>query len=389
MANKTHVQFLHSNKAVRKSDGISEPLLPTSGEVYDGEIAVNYKSGFETISFKNSKGEIVTISNDKEKEMRYSLWHHGTGGGAVTTAKGNVASGVYSVAEGGPAGFVLIGKYSYISDSTDPTNPAYRTKDYARLVLESTQGGPAFSAITEAFKNTTLLADTVVSGGTVGVNDEDYNNMSMEVVDVFDNGIYVKGDIQKLVLNGSIYIYKFNGAGTTASGPCSHAEGVATLASGEAAHAEGYATSATGSYAHAEGIGTLASGEGSHAGGSGSSAIANYSTAVGVGVVANNTGQFSCGRWNTTSGGVLFSVGCGTGETDRKDAFRITLTGSDSYYTTTVELNGDITMVELPTNDSASSLLEAVRSATTRTGDTKFSISEIFNAILLNANNNS
>jgi hypothetical protein len=369
---------------VTKSDGISEPLLPSSGEVYDGELAVNYKNGFETISFKNSEGEIVTVSNDKENERKYSLWHQGTGGGAVKTAKGNVASGAYSVAEGGPTGFELIGKYSY--DNSNAAT-AYQTKDYARLVLGN--GTAPFSAITEAFKNTTVLADTVVSASSVSVDDADYNNMSMEVIDVFGNGIYVKGNVQDLLSKSSIYIYKFNGAGTTASGPCSHAEGVATLASGEASHAEGYATSATGSYTHAEGIGTLASGEGSHAGGSGSSAIANYSTAVGVGVVANNTGQFSCGRWNTTSGGVLFSVGCGTGETDRKDAFRITLTGSDSYYTTTVELNGDITMVELPTNGSASSLLEAVRSATTRTGDTKFSISEIFNAILLNANNNS
>lgn len=376
MANKTHVQFLHSN-AVAENNGINSPLLPSSDEVYDGELAVNYGSGLETISFKNSEGEIVTVSSDKENERKYSLWHQGTRGGAVKTTKGNVASGAYSVAEGGPAGFVLIGKYSYNSAT------AYQTKDYARLVLGN--GTAPFSAITEAFKNTTVLADTVVSASPVSVDDADYNNMSMEVIDVFDNGIYVKGNLQDLLSKSSIYIYKFNGAGTTASGPCSHAEGVATLASGEASHAEGYATSATGKYAHAEGIGTLASGEGSHAGGSGSSAIANYSTAVGVGVVANNTGQFSCGRWNTTSGGVLFSVGCGSGsgEDERADAFRITLTGTDSHYTTTVELNGDITMVELPTTGSASSLLEAVRSATTRTGDTKFSISEIFNAILL------
>jgi hypothetical protein len=380
MANKTHVQFLRSNGAVTTyGDRISKPLLPSSGEVYDGELAVNYKNGFETISFKNSEGEIVTVSNDKENERKYSLWHQGTGGGAVKTTKGNVASGAYSVAEGGPAGFELIGKYSY--DNSNAAT-AYQTKDYARLVLGN--GTAPFSAITEAFKNTTVLADTVVSASSVSVDDADYNNMSMEVIDVFGNGIYVKGNVQDLLSKSSIYIYKFNGAGTTASGPCSHAEGVATLASGEASHAEGYATSATGSYTHAEGIGTLASGEGSHAGGSGSSAIANYSTAVGVGVVANNTGQFSCGRWNTTSGGVLFSVGCGTGETDRKDAFRITLTGSDSYYTTTVELNGDITMVELPD----SPLRNAVQQMTQRTGDTTFSISEIFNAIYSSRQNN-
>lgn len=372
MANETHVQFLHSNE-MTENNGISAPLLPSSGEVYDGELAVNYLKDMETISFKNSNGEIVTVSSDKENERKYSLWQHGTEVGAVTTAKGNAACGAYSVAEGGPAEFELIGQYSYNSATT------YQTEDYARLVLESTQGGPAFSAITEAFKNTTLLADTIVSGASVGVMDADYNNMSMEVIGVFDNGIYVRGNRQDLTSKTSIYIYKFKSAGTTASGSCSHAEGVATLASGEASHAEGYATSATGKYAHAEGIETLASGDGSHAGGSGSSAIADYSTAIGVGVVANSTAQFSCGKWNTTGTGILFSVGCGTGETGRADAFRIKLTGDGSNnYDTTVELDGDITMVELP----ISALLGYVRGYTQRYDDTRFSISEIFESIL-------
>jgi hypothetical protein len=154
---------------------------------------------------------------------------------------------------------------------------------------------------------------------------------------------------------------------------------VATLASGEASHAEGYATSATGNYAHAEGVATLASGEASHAGGSGSSAIADYSTAIGVGVVANSNGQFSCGKWNTTSGGVLFSVGCGSDNDHRADALRITLTGdSVNNYDTTVELNGDITMVELP---SDSAVLALIHRITGETGKTTFSISEIFDAI--------
>ena len=84
MANETHVQFLRSNQ-ITESDGISAPLLPSSSEVYDGELAVTYKDGFETISFKNSNGEIVTISSDKENERKYSLWHPGTGGAVKQT----------------------------------------------------------------------------------------------------------------------------------------------------------------------------------------------------------------------------------------------------------------------------------------------------------------
>ena len=36
--------------------------LPTSEQLNYGELAVNYKKGYEVLSFKNDEDEIVTIS---------------------------------------------------------------------------------------------------------------------------------------------------------------------------------------------------------------------------------------------------------------------------------------------------------------------------------------
>ena len=39
-----------------------KPKLPTSGQLSEGEIAVNYAKGYETLSFKNNSNEIVSLS---------------------------------------------------------------------------------------------------------------------------------------------------------------------------------------------------------------------------------------------------------------------------------------------------------------------------------------
>ena len=39
-----------------------QPKLPTSSQLSEGEIAVNYAKGYETLSFKNNSNEIVSLS---------------------------------------------------------------------------------------------------------------------------------------------------------------------------------------------------------------------------------------------------------------------------------------------------------------------------------------
>ena len=115
-------------------------------------------------------------------------------------------------------------------------------------------------------------------------------------------------------------------SGTQAYGRNSHAEGCQSLSYGENSHAEGTSsaigwgshsegglTKAEGEYSHAEGRDTLASGRDSHAGGTGTKAL--------------HTSEVAYGRYNLSNSDTLFSVGDGTTDTNRHNAFEITATG--------------------------------------------------------------
>ena len=56
---KRHVTHIKS-KVVE--EGL--PKLPTAAQLQDGEIAVNYAKGYETLSIKNESGDVVTFSSD-------------------------------------------------------------------------------------------------------------------------------------------------------------------------------------------------------------------------------------------------------------------------------------------------------------------------------------
>lgn len=117
---------------------------------------------------------------------------------------------------------------------------------------------------------------------------------------------------------------KENYVNNVASGSYSHAEGRGTSASGNSSHAEGNGTSAKGNYAHAEGHSTVASGDSSHAEGS-------YT-------IANNESEHASGMYNVSNTGsststkTLFSVGNGTADNSRHNAFEIRQNG-DIYVT--------------------------------------------------------
>ena len=103
------------------------------------------------------------------------------------------------------------------------------------------------------------------------------------------------------------------GFNTTASKIYSHAEGAGTTSSGHASHAEGFDTTASGYSSHAEGFRTTASGYYSHAGGS-------YTKALHMNEVAY-------GSYNESNDNTLFSVGDGTSDSARHNAFEITTSG--------------------------------------------------------------
>ncbi len=98
-------------------------------------------------------------------------------------------------------------------------------------------------------------------------------------------------------------------------------------ASGIYSHAEGHWTTASGDGSHAEGTGTTASGTSAHAGGHGAAAGKSCTFAHGEGVEANsNDYEVAFGVFNKSNTDTLFSIGNGTDEIKKSNAFEITKT---------------------------------------------------------------
>ena len=74
MANRRHVKHINSNMAAQDVDGLNkfglfskqQPKLPdpVGSDMQNGELAVNYGTGYEAISFKNSEGDMVLIETE-------------------------------------------------------------------------------------------------------------------------------------------------------------------------------------------------------------------------------------------------------------------------------------------------------------------------------------
>lgn len=156
---------------------------------------------------------------------------------------------------------------------------------------------------------------------------------------------YLK-DLWKKILFGktdtSGYTYKFSAA----IGLASHVEGMGNIAPKASATLEGLDTGATASFVnganHAEGAGNLAGAVASHAEGIrneiGDNAYASH--AEGIKNTTQNRAEHASGQYNKSNkatdifgdaGNTLFSVGCGTSDADRKNAFEVMQDGTCKY----------------------------------------------------------
>lgn len=122
------------------------------------------------------------------------------------------------------------------------------------------------------------------------------------------------------------------GIQSTASSTASHAEGNGTIASGFAAHAEGHGTQATVDRSHAEGNFTVASGDGAHAEGERTTANGQSSHAEGNHTTATNLCEHAEGQYNKSNTNTRHSVGIGTADNNRKNAFEIMSDGKAFFY---------------------------------------------------------
>lgn len=139
------------------------------------------------------------------------------------------------------------------------------------------------------------------------------------------------------------YTYKFSVAIANAS----HVEGTGNIAPKASATLEGLDEGTTASFVnganHAEGAGNLAGAVASHAEGIrneiGDNAYASH--AEGIKNTTQNRAEHASGQYNKSNkatdtfgdaGNTLFSVGCGTSDADRKNAFEVMQDGTCKYY---------------------------------------------------------
>lgn len=150
------------------------------------------------------------------------------------------------------------------------------------------------------------------------------------------NGLMSASDKKRFNNIGNVYALKSLYGDTTIDvgrktgtdvGICSDAEGWHTTASGNYSHTEGLSTTASNRCSHAEGVSTVASGESSHAEGVGAVAFGDYSHARGYNTITNNTCETASGKYNVSNDNTLFSIGDGTADDARHNAFEITTTG--------------------------------------------------------------
>ena len=268
-----HVIHKHSSQVV--GDGAK---LISPSDIEYGELALNYSKGYETLMFKNSQDEIVTMSiSDIGGGVGMSDPNSPSGTGEVFNSYSdslfpNLALGAYSHAEG--LNTVASGDYSHAEG-----------------------------------RNTKANRETSHAEGVASISDGDYSHA--EGCGTKAIGDYSHTEGIKTTANGQAS--HAEGSGTTASGAASHAEGWSTIAFGPASHAEGYSTSANGGYSHAEGYHTIAEGNFSHAEGNGAHAEGNYSHAEGYHTIAE--GNSSHAEGNSTSAVGFYSHAEGTNTT--------------------------------------------------------------------------
>lgn len=194
------------------------------------------------------------------------------------------------------------------------------------------------------------------------------------------------------------YTYKFSAA----IGNASHVEGTGNIAPKASATLEGLDTGATASFVnganHAEGAGNLAGAAASHAEGIrneiGDNAYASH--AEGIKNTTQNRAEHASGQYNKSnkasdtfgdSGNTLFSVGCGTSDADRKNAFEVMQDGTCKYYdvATGEQINvGVAKELSKPFDLTIGSTTKKVdgKSAVTFTAE-EFNASRQFNGVLI------
>lgn len=279
----------------------------------------------EIFNIKNSAGETVlsvgSASTDTVQEKLVSGTNIKTVNGASILGSGNLDTGNVFEAGAGQNSAVLKGG----SNSATGTNSvAEGQATYASAQNAHAEGRQTSATTTNAHAEGWITAAGGKASHAEGYNTETGGNATANTKTAGTeetNGAYAHAE----------------GNATIAKGVCSHSEGARTFADGEASHAEGFASAARAPHSHAEGRATLVYGSYAHAEGFSTNAWGVASHAEGYGTQTQNAGEYAGGKYNKssssvseTSGRTTHSVGIGTFDTDRKNAFEIMENG-DAY----------------------------------------------------------
>ena len=225
------------------------------------------------------------------------------------------------------AGTVAEDTYYIITDAqaVDLTN--YYTKSETNTLLGGKQ-----ATLVSGTNIKTINNESILGSGNIDIQGGSTYTAGRGI-DITNDTISFSLPISAGTGTGSIVA---NGNSTKATGSQSFAEGYSTSATSQGAHSEGMASKATNTAAHAEGISTTASGPFSHAEGRNTTAIGISSHAEGDYTIANNQSEHTSGQYNVSSkasttfgnsGNTLFSVGNGTADNARHNAFEIRQNG--------------------------------------------------------------
>ena len=287
---------------------------------------------------------------------------HAEGNGAQATGYGAHAEGSNTVSSGQYAHAEGIGNKAMGNGSHAEGNGTIAQSDYSHAEGEGSNTPGTHGAHAEGYKT--------VASGTYGAHAEGQETESSgQAAHAEGGGSKAKGNFahaegRNTEANG-VYAHT-EGNGTKAgdnshaegyfteanSNTASHAEGYSTIADGIfGAHAEGQETHASGQASHAQGLRSMATYPNSHASGVDAHAAADSAHAMGCNVYAQNCREVVIGQYNEKDSNPspqyynaskkAFSIGNGTSDAARSDAFKILGNGTVYADNTTIQPMAD------------------------------------------------
>lgn len=284
-------------------------IINIGGENYDNNIKVLSVNSYDVTSINNfiniaknitfiASGDGIdsTVKNDNNKVSFKLPWI--TGEKIIEDGISKDAEFIIPVATTTAAGVISKedkSKVDTIGTSKDSANP----------------NGTVFARIKDLKNN--AVGKKVARGGEI-FNNSEYNTANGENSHAEGRGSEANGDASHAEGSSSANGDFSHAEGrANANGNTAHAEG-SSIADGDASHAEGYSTNSKGKFSHTEGYYTIANNINEHASG-------RFNA-------SNTSGSDSNNSWKGNNINTLFSIGNGTKENNRKNAFEVKQDGT-------------------------------------------------------------